>query len=483
FFGKSVIMSEEYAIVGAIKTNNSMCYIFSPVTKTSIPENSMIAIDINASNASNYAISGGADQNLFEINTTTGIITFKKAPDFENPHDSDKDNIYKLLITVSDDMDTVSRNIEINVTNQILELDTISDINIKEDDSSFTIELNATDSDGDDITYTAISRDISIATVSISDNNLTITPIPNANGIVTIDVNATANNKSVVKSFDVNITAVNDKPVINTIFNDLTIKEDNGTSSYDINISDIDSSDLNLTIESNDTNILTVTPNWSGLLDANNWIKDFNLTTVKDANGIVRITITLNDGLLNEVKTFDVNVTAKDKTPNEFNFISLTNESLSTQFESNEVQISGIDNGINISIKDGDYRINRGTWTDLNGTINNDDNVTVRLISDENYSTTSTATLIVGYTTKAFSVTTMSKPTPTPSPTVTPTPTSSPTVIPTPTPSPTVISTPTPSPTVISTPTPSPTVIPTPTPSPTVIPTPTPSPTVIPTPT
>lgn len=100
----------------------------------------------------------------------------------------------------------------------------------------------------------------------------------------------------------------NTAPVINTSFSDLTINEDNGTTSYDINISDVDMDELNLTIESNNTNILTVTPSWSGELNSADWNQEFNLTTVKDAFGTVEITVTVNDGELNVTKSFEVSI-------------------------------------------------------------------------------------------------------------------------------------------------------------------------------
>ena len=145
------------------------------------------------------------------------------------------------------------------------------------------------------------------------------TPATNANGTLNsftlkAQDNGGAESATAIQA-QVSVTAVNDAPVINTVFNSISIVENNGTSSYDINISDIELSDLTLTIESNNTSILTVTPNWSGALDSSNWINSFNLTTVQNANGVVRITITVDDGELNTKKTFDINVTAIDYAP------------------------------------------------------------------------------------------------------------------------------------------------------------------------
>jgi len=49
-----------------------------------------------------FRISGGADRDLFTINSETGEISFKSAPDFETALDEDGDNIYDLTIEVAD---------------------------------------------------------------------------------------------------------------------------------------------------------------------------------------------------------------------------------------------------------------------------------------------------------------------------------------------------------------------------------------------
>jgi hypothetical protein len=49
-----------------------------------------------------YGITGGADKALFGISANTGKLTFNTSPDFENPTDADKNNIYDIEVTVSD---------------------------------------------------------------------------------------------------------------------------------------------------------------------------------------------------------------------------------------------------------------------------------------------------------------------------------------------------------------------------------------------
>ena len=49
-----------------------------------------------------FSLSGGADSALFLLDSDTGELSFKTAPDFENPGDSSAENIYIVEITVDD---------------------------------------------------------------------------------------------------------------------------------------------------------------------------------------------------------------------------------------------------------------------------------------------------------------------------------------------------------------------------------------------
>ena len=53
-------------------------------------------------NSLTYSISGGADAVHFSVDSSAGDVSFITPPDFENPSDSDFDNIYDITLTVSD---------------------------------------------------------------------------------------------------------------------------------------------------------------------------------------------------------------------------------------------------------------------------------------------------------------------------------------------------------------------------------------------
>ncbi len=87
-----------------------------------VVENTTAVTTVTATDADldtlTYSINGGADAALFSINSTTGVLTFITAPDYENPTDTNTDNIYEVTVQTSDgnggtDVQTIS----VTVTN------------------------------------------------------------------------------------------------------------------------------------------------------------------------------------------------------------------------------------------------------------------------------------------------------------------------------------------------------------------------------
>ena len=62
-----------------------------------------------------WSITGGADQALFAINSSTGALTMPGSADYENPEDADTNNVYVVEVTCTDD-DSETDALTINVT-------------------------------------------------------------------------------------------------------------------------------------------------------------------------------------------------------------------------------------------------------------------------------------------------------------------------------------------------------------------------------
>ena len=129
------------------------------------PENALdvaivAATDTNGDTLS-YSITGGADAALFTLNSQTGQLSFKTAPDYENPLDADKNNVYQVILTASDGSLTATQTMEVTITDLVENVapdiisnggDTIGTITMPENQTVVTTVI-ATDANSDKLTY------------------------------------------------------------------------------------------------------------------------------------------------------------------------------------------------------------------------------------------------------------------------------------------------------------------------------------------
>ena len=116
-----------------VPTNNAPS-ITNSSTNYSVVENQMSAFTITATDADGDSLTysiGGTDGSLFSV-STSGVVTFNSSPDFENPSDSDANNVYALMASVSDGSLMDSKDFTVTVTN-----DTSDDITTEGYDGTY----------------------------------------------------------------------------------------------------------------------------------------------------------------------------------------------------------------------------------------------------------------------------------------------------------------------------------------------------------
>ena len=99
-------------------TNNAPI-ITNSTTNYSVVENQMSAFTITATDADGDTLSytiGGTDASLFSV-SSSGVVTFNTAPDYESPSDADSNNVYDLMASVSDGSLSDSKDFMVTVTN------------------------------------------------------------------------------------------------------------------------------------------------------------------------------------------------------------------------------------------------------------------------------------------------------------------------------------------------------------------------------
>lgn len=90
----------------------------------SVDENQTLVVDLETADdlsseggGLTYSLSGGADQALFAVDATTGVVSFLNAADFEAPSDADSDGVYAVQVQV-EDADGLTDTLDLLVTVQ-----------------------------------------------------------------------------------------------------------------------------------------------------------------------------------------------------------------------------------------------------------------------------------------------------------------------------------------------------------------------------
>ncbi|MCX4026047.1 right-handed parallel beta-helix repeat-containing protein [Endozoicomonas sp. SM1973] len=103
---------------------------------------------------------------------------------------------------------------------------------------------------------------------------------------------------------------------------------------------------------------------------------------------------------------FTVTSRGNDNTPDNFQFSPITNAERSTNVESSSVIIQGINTPAQVKINVGEYSINGGSYTNAPATIENGQSIRVRLMSSQQYESSTSSTLTIGGISSDFNVTT-----------------------------------------------------------------------------
>ena len=101
----------------------------SATAVASINENSTAVATFKADESVSWSLSGGVDQALFAINSSSGALRFASAPDYESPQDSDANNSYVVTVRATDpSANTADQTVTVLSLIHILTLPTIVDV-------------------------------------------------------------------------------------------------------------------------------------------------------------------------------------------------------------------------------------------------------------------------------------------------------------------------------------------------------------------
>ena len=300
------ISSKTKDITISVLNMNDNAPIFTNESNISVDENQLNVIDLNAIDSDNdiltYSISG-TDASFFNINTSTGLVTFITEPDYEAKRS------YTFTATVSDGKHSNYQIVNIYINNKIDVIPTIL---------NFATSINENISIGTAIGNISIKSqgDSNITSYVLSDTtNFDI----NKNGIITtrstfdyerisfyhLSVYAT-NSAGNSNNQDINISIlnINDNSPIFTNENNISVDE-NQLYAIDLNATDSDNDILTFRISGTDASSFKLNPSTGKVY----FIREPNyetkilytfIATVSDGNNELNQSINININNLND---------------------------------------------------------------------------------------------------------------------------------------------------------------------------------------
>ena len=169
-------------VVPPVATPPPMSPVFTSSATASVAENQTDAYRAVATDADSDTLSyslSGTDADRFMIDATTGEVRFIEAPDFEAPGDADMDNVYDIIVTASDGVNTAERTVAIMVTDENEPPIFTSDaaVSVAENQTVAYVAV-AADADGDPLSYSLSGTDAARFTIDTTTGEVRFSEAP-----------------------------------------------------------------------------------------------------------------------------------------------------------------------------------------------------------------------------------------------------------------------------------------------------------------
>ena len=296
-----------------------------------------VATDVDTGDTVTYSLASSINDNdLFNIDSSEGYLTFRVAPDHEIHGDSNGDGTYDVVITASDGSLSADLALSVTITdiNEAPTFATTSDsATAPENSTAAFYTAAATDQDaGASITYSLVSDsgDNALFTIEPSSGALNFLAAPNheihgdADGDGTYNVEISAYDGSLDSAtnleLSVTVTDESEAPTFASASDESLVSENTSAVFYLAEASDDDGDSVSYSLASGEDNgLFTIS---STLIESVTYgelsfssAPDYEIPTDSDNDGTYNVTITASDGSLSSTLELAVTVTDVNEAP------------------------------------------------------------------------------------------------------------------------------------------------------------------------
>jgi hypothetical protein len=306
------------------------------VAVTMVENNFSTGIVVEARDAEDaevvYAITGGADGDSFEIDPSTGALSFRQpnAPDFEDPTDFDSDRVHEVTVTASSSTSSATQAFMITIVdgNDAPWFATSADLAVSEG-SQEVATLVARDVDGDVPSYAIVGgADAALFAIDASSGLLTFVeardyeaPLSAAgSNVYTVEIEARDGRDSSRETFQVTVGNV-DEPVKIVSYGGaatvaVSMMEDDFATGIVVQARDEEETAVSYAITGGaDGHSFRIDPSTGALSFVEPNAPDFEDPTDFDSDNVHEVTVTASSSTSSATQTFLISITNRNEAP------------------------------------------------------------------------------------------------------------------------------------------------------------------------
>ena len=272
-----------------------------------------------------FSVIGGDDSGWFSINSTNGELSFVQPPNYEEPFDADANNMYSVILSVSDGQADTNMALEVNVMDEnegsnIAPVFTSSNsVEVMENTSDTFYTATANDDDGDTLTFSVIGGDDSgWFSINSTNGELSFVQPPNyeepfdadANNMYSVILSVSDSQADTNMALEVNVMDENEGSNIAPVFtssNSVEVMENTSDTFYTATANDDDGDTLTFSVIGGDDSgwfSINSTNGELSFVQPPNYEEPFDA----DANNMYSVILSVSDGQADTNMALEVNV-------------------------------------------------------------------------------------------------------------------------------------------------------------------------------
>ncbi len=283
------------------------------VDENTIQTGTAVGSDEDPGTTLQYTLRSGGDGALFNL-SSGGLLSFKSAPDYEQPTDTNKDNRYEITIVVSDGQTSTESPVSVIVgnVNDIAPIIQSTGTHTIEENTTAIFTLQASDADGDSLAYSAPSGADAVLFSVSSDGQVTFKTAPDydlpadngGNNVYNVNIAVTDGKHQTLLPVVVNVTNVNDIEPTLLFAADYSVVENNAQT-LTLSASDPEGDQLTFSLTASaDSGLFALNGNQLSFISQ----PDFEAPLDSDTNNIYQLNVAVSDGVHDVNRDFTVSV-------------------------------------------------------------------------------------------------------------------------------------------------------------------------------